>query len=135
MNAWNKYEPTAARRHGKPGRDIRPKSVTIDIHAHVAVAAAGAYVAQHANIAGTGLDKFMSPEVAAVDAKQNEDMKHRLFEFEPRLKNLDAMGIEAAILELLHAEPGDFFAHGLDEIGITLKQLPAIEAFEAATGR
>ena len=32
---WNKYEPTAARKHGKPGREIRPKSTTIDIHSHV----------------------------------------------------------------------------------------------------
>ena len=37
---WNKYGPTAARKHGKPGREVRPKSVTIDIHAHVDVPAA-----------------------------------------------------------------------------------------------
>jgi aminocarboxymuconate-semialdehyde decarboxylase len=42
MNVWNKYEPTAARKHGKPGREIRPQSVTIDIHSHIAVPAAGA---------------------------------------------------------------------------------------------
>ena len=32
---WNKYGPTAARKHGKPGREMRPKSITIDIHSHV----------------------------------------------------------------------------------------------------
>ena len=26
MNHWNKYEPTAARKHGKPGREARPQS-------------------------------------------------------------------------------------------------------------
>ena len=49
---WNKYAPTAARRHGKPGREARPKSVTIDIHSHVAVPAAasiGTVVNTHAN--------------------------------------------------------------------------------------
>ena len=30
MAPWNKYEPTAARKHGKPGRAARPKSITID---------------------------------------------------------------------------------------------------------
>ena len=32
---WNKYADSAARTHGKPGRTQRPKSVTIDMHAHV----------------------------------------------------------------------------------------------------
>ena len=38
---WNKYADTAARKHGKPGRETRPKSVTIDMHAHAGVPAAG----------------------------------------------------------------------------------------------
>ena len=44
---WNKYAPTAARRHGKPGRETRPKSVTIDIHSHVVVPAAAKFVEPH----------------------------------------------------------------------------------------
>ena len=36
----NRYGPTAARKQGKPGREIRPKSTTIDIHSHVGVPAA-----------------------------------------------------------------------------------------------
>ena len=36
-NDWNRYGPTAARPTGKPGRTMRPKSVTIDLHAHVAI--------------------------------------------------------------------------------------------------
>ena len=38
---WNKYEQTAAREHGAPGRETRPKSMTIDIHAHVMVTRPG----------------------------------------------------------------------------------------------
>src|SRR4029079_15038518 len=34
---WNKYADTAARKHGTPGRDRRPKSTTIDAHTHIAV--------------------------------------------------------------------------------------------------
>src|SRR5262249_32320956 len=44
---WNKYEPTAAREHGQPGRETRPKSMTIDIHAHVAVPEAAEFVKPH----------------------------------------------------------------------------------------
>ena len=120
MTAWNKYEPTAARKHGKPGREIRPKSVTIDIHAHVAVPAAGAYVAKHANLAGTGLDKFMSPQVAEVDARQNEDMKHRLFEFEPRLKNLDAMGID---MQVILPPPGQCYYTVAQDVAVKAAQM------------
>jgi len=120
MTAWNKYEPTAARSHGKPGREIRPKSVTIDIHAHVAVPAAGAYVAKHANLAGTGLDKFMSAEVAAVDARQNEDMKHRIVEFEPRLKNLDDMGID---MQVILPPPGQCYYTVPQDIAVKAAQM------------
>ena len=40
----NRYDLTAARAHGRPGRDIRPRSLTVDIHSHVLVPAAAAYV-------------------------------------------------------------------------------------------
>jgi hypothetical protein len=36
-DVWNKYEPTAARKRIKPGRETRPKSLTLDTHAHVMV--------------------------------------------------------------------------------------------------
>src|SRR5258708_19257964 len=44
---WNKYDKTAARKHGKPGCEVRPKSVTIDVHAHVGVAEAAKFVEPH----------------------------------------------------------------------------------------
>ena len=44
---WNKYADTAARKHGKPGRETRPKSVTVDMHAHVAVPRVAEIVAPH----------------------------------------------------------------------------------------
>jgi len=98
MTVWNKYEPTAARPAGKPGREIRPQTTTIDIHAHVAVPQAGAYVAQHADLGLRGLHQFQGPETAAVNAKQDADLKTRMVEFEPRLKNLDDMGIDMQVI-------------------------------------
>ena len=43
----NRYDLTAARAHGRPGREIRPRSLTVDIHSHVLVPAAAAYVGPH----------------------------------------------------------------------------------------
>lgn len=96
---WNKYEATAARNHGKPGREIRPKSTTIDIHSHVAVPQAGAFVQQYASLLSPGLHEFQSPETAAVNAKQDVDMKTRLTQFDERLKDLDAMGVDMQVIK------------------------------------
>ena len=40
----NRYGLTAARQHGRPGREIRPRSLTVDCHSHAAVPAAAAFV-------------------------------------------------------------------------------------------
>ena len=49
MTFWNKYANTAARKHGKPGREARPKSLTVDMHAHVAVPRVAEIVTPHLN--------------------------------------------------------------------------------------
>ena len=97
-NVWNKYEPTAARKHGKPGREIRPKSVTIDIHAHIAVPQAGMFAKPHLDPAPSGLEQFASPEVKAVSDKQGNDMKTRLTAQDERLAGLDAMGVDMQVI-------------------------------------
>ncbi len=60
---WNKYGPTAARKPGKPGREVRPKSVTVDIHAHVDVPEAAKFVAPHLDLATVPLAHFATPEI------------------------------------------------------------------------
>ena len=59
---WNKYGPTAARKHGKPGRELRPKTTTVDIHAHVAVPAAGAFVRPHLDLSKIPLTHFATAD-------------------------------------------------------------------------
>ena len=59
---WNKYDLTAARRHGRPGRIARPSSVTVDVHSHVAVPAADALVTRHMGAAGPSMARFATPE-------------------------------------------------------------------------
>ena len=74
MAQWNKYERTAARQHGRPGREIRPKSTTIDMHAHVAIPKAAAFVKPHLDLTTIPLGHFASAETKALSQKQEDDM-------------------------------------------------------------
>ena len=87
---WNKYEKTAARRHGKPGREVRPKSLTIDIHSHVGVPQAAKFVEPHLNWATVPLAHFADAETKALSQKQEADIRARAG-IDDRLADLDAM--------------------------------------------
>jgi len=103
---WNKYEATAARKHGKPGREIRPKSTTIDIHSHVAIPQAGAFVKPHLDMATIPLANFASAETKALGAKQEADIQTRITGYDERLADLDAMGLD---LQLVMPPPNQCF--------------------------
>jgi aminocarboxymuconate-semialdehyde decarboxylase len=94
MTQWNKYEPTAARRHGKPGREVRPQSITVDIHSHVAVPAAAAFVKPHLDPMTNPLVLHATPETRALNQKQEQDIRERITSHDRRLTELDAMGID-----------------------------------------
>jgi aminocarboxymuconate-semialdehyde decarboxylase len=94
---WNKYGPTAARKHGKPGRETRPKSVTVDIHSHVGVPAAAKFVEPHLDLATIPLGHFANAETKALSAKQEADIRGRA-SLDHRLADLDAMGLDMQIV-------------------------------------
>jgi hypothetical protein len=52
-NVWNKYTNTAARKHGKPGRELRSKSLIIDSHTHIAVPAAANFIKSHLDVSAS----------------------------------------------------------------------------------
>jgi aminocarboxymuconate-semialdehyde decarboxylase len=97
-NVWNKYDPTAARKHGIPGRETRPKSLTLDIHSHVAIPQAAAFVAPHLDISTIPLAHYSSAETKAVNAKQDADLKSKITESDARLAVLDAMGLDMQLV-------------------------------------
>ena len=99
-NVWNRYDATAARNHGRPGREARPKSLTFDIHSHVGVPRAAQLVAPHLDLSTVPLVHFQAPETRAVNAKQEEDLKTRITPagFDQRLKDLDAMGLDQQLI-------------------------------------
>jgi aminocarboxymuconate-semialdehyde decarboxylase len=90
---WNKYGPTAARSHGKPGRERRPKSVTIDIHSHVGIPEAAKFVEPHLDWATIPLAHFANAETKALSGKQEADIRARAG-VDRRLADIDAMGID-----------------------------------------
>jgi len=95
---WNKYEPTAAREHGAPGRETRPKSMTIDIHAHVAVPEAAEFVKPHLDMSTVPLAWFATPETKALSAKQEADIRDRITGYDKRMAELDAMGVDVQVV-------------------------------------
>jgi aminocarboxymuconate-semialdehyde decarboxylase len=94
---WNKYAPTAARRHPRPGRKVRPQSVTIDIHSHVAVPAAAKFVEAYLDWATIPLAHFANAETRSLSQKQEADIRARVGH-DHRLADLDAMGIDVQII-------------------------------------
>ena len=74
---WNKYDKTAARNHGKPGREVRPQSVTVDVHAHVGVPEAATFVKPHLDRATIPLAQLATAETKALNQKQEADIRRR----------------------------------------------------------
>jgi aminocarboxymuconate-semialdehyde decarboxylase len=95
---WNKYAATTARKHGNPGREVRPKSTTVDIHSHVAIPQATAFVKPHLDMATIPLAHFSNAETRALARKQDEDVRPRITGYDERLADLDAMGIDVQLV-------------------------------------
>lgn len=96
------YRATAARQHGKPGREARPPSVTIDVHAHVSVPGAAAFVGSHLQASSAPLVFFSNPEKQIVNQQQEIDRDTRLSGHDDglaeRLRDLDEMGIDRQVV-------------------------------------
>jgi aminocarboxymuconate-semialdehyde decarboxylase len=96
------YGATAARKHGRPGRQTRPRSTTIDIHSHVSVPAAAALVAPHLDISTIPLAYFSTPDTKRINAQQEIDrgarMSGRDDGLAERLRDLDDMGIDRQLV-------------------------------------
>ena len=102
MPDTNRYGPTAARKQGRPGREARPKSLTLDIHSHVAVPAAGAIANPHVNLRDVPLAHFATDNVKALNAKQEADRRTRISGIEngldERLRDMDDMGLDMQLV-------------------------------------
>src|SRR5271165_6129074 len=92
----NRYGLTAARKHGRPGREIRPSSLTVDIHSHVIVPAAAEYVRPHAKPDPSA--SVYAQETRTLTRKQDEDRAPNLTDVSLRVRGLGFMQIDAQVI-------------------------------------
>jgi aminocarboxymuconate-semialdehyde decarboxylase len=114
-NVWNKYANTAARQHGKPGREVRPKSVTIDCHCHVAVPRVAEIVGPHLKQATDPLVQSSMPETQALMAKQAADIQSRISTTDERFGVMDEMGVD---MQLICPSPPQIYYNLPLDIGV-----------------
>ena len=95
---WNKYEPTAARKRGKPGRQTRPKSTTVDMHAHVVIPQAFELVKGRLDMSTIPLAHFSDAATKALNAKQESDLREKIATTDARFKVMDDMGVDMQLI-------------------------------------
>lgn len=94
----NHYGATAARTHGRPGRELRPASITIDMHSHVMVPEAAALVGPHVDPTTVPLAHFATPNTQALNRKQEADRRPNMVDIAVRLADMDAAGIDMQVI-------------------------------------
>ena len=96
------YGPTAARKHDRPGSKTKPRTTTIDIHSHVSVPAAAAYIEPYFDVSTIPLAFFSTPETKTINAQQDADRRSRMSGRDggltERLRDLDEMGIDVQVV-------------------------------------
>ncbi len=102
--AWNRYERTAARQHTRPGREFRPTTPTIDMHAHVLVEQAGDFVRPH--LRRDPRTEFYTEETRLLTRKQDQERHQNLTSLDLRLADMDAMGIDIQVISPAPAQCG-----------------------------
>ncbi len=94
----NHYGHTSARPQGRPGREARPSSLTVDMHSHVMVPAAAAMVQGHLDFSTIPLAHFATPATQALNRKQDADRRPNMTDLGVRLADMDAAGIDVQIV-------------------------------------
>src|SRR5262245_5375041 len=115
IDMWNKYEPTAARKRGRPGREARPKSLTLDMHAHVAIPQAAELVQGRLDLSTVPLDHFSTQATRNLMAKQAADIAPGIRATDVRFKVMDEMGVDMQLIspgppQLYYTVPIEFAA-------------------------
>jgi aminocarboxymuconate-semialdehyde decarboxylase len=95
---WNRYGPTAARAHGRPGRDLRPKSITIDIHSHVMAPEAAAFVVPHLDLSKVPAIRHATGDTKAINLRQEAERGPLMTGHDERLKHMDEMGLDMQLV-------------------------------------
>jgi aminocarboxymuconate-semialdehyde decarboxylase len=93
---FNRYDLTSARQHGRPGREIRPRSLTVDIHSHAMVPAAADLARPH--LSPDPRAAFYTEETRVLGRKQDADRTPYLTDLDRRFRLFDEMGVDAQVI-------------------------------------
>jgi aminocarboxymuconate-semialdehyde decarboxylase len=93
---YNHYRNTAARQHRWPGREIRPRGMTVDIHSHAGVLAAADLARPHLPPDPRG--KLLTEETQFLTRKQDTDRTPNLLDLGLRMRDFEAMGLDAQVI-------------------------------------
>lgn len=96
-SVWNRFGPTAGRTHAQ-GERQRPAGVTVDIHSHVAVPEAAKLAGPHVDLSRIPLAHFATDDTKALNVQQDKDRTSRMTEYDDRLRDLDAAGIDMQLV-------------------------------------
>jgi aminocarboxymuconate-semialdehyde decarboxylase len=92
----NRYDLTAARTHGRPGREIRPLGLTVDVHSHVLVPAAATRVRPHQT--PDPRTAVYAEETRILSRQQDDDRTLNLVDLALRMRDFDAMGVDTQVI-------------------------------------
>ncbi|MYZ46371.1 amidohydrolase family protein [Propylenella binzhouense] len=129
---WNRYGPTAARTHGRPGRETRPQTTTVDLHSHVAVPAAAELVKPYLDWSTVPLAHFATPDTKELNQRQEADRASRFVTYDERLADLEAMGIDVQVVK---PPPPQCYYTVPIEIGVKAAQIVNDGVAEFVAGR
>ena len=110
---FNRYNLTRARQHGRPGREIRPKSLTVDMHSHAQVPGAVEVVRGH--LSADPRAEFYTEETRVSGRKQTADRTPYLTDLDLRMRTLDDMGVDAQVIS---PAPTQCYYHVPPDIGM-----------------
>ena len=114
----NRYDLTAARQHASPGSKARSRGLTVDIHSHVQVPAAADCARPHQNPDPRA--SIYTEETRILTRKQDEDRMPNLLDLAMRMRDFDAMGVEAQIIS---PAPAQCYYAVPPEVGIEAARL------------
>ncbi len=98
MEETNSFGPTAARSHGRPGRETRPKSITIDMHSHIWIREADEFVLPHLDVMTIPMARHSTPSTRMLNRKQDVDRTPNMLDHAIRLADMEQAGIDMQVV-------------------------------------
>ncbi|HEY4200410.1 MAG TPA: amidohydrolase family protein [Devosiaceae bacterium] len=98
------YGPTVARTHGRPGRETRPKTLTVDVHNHVWSLEAEAFVKPHFDPSKVSMTRGAPDATKELMKRQAADRRPHQTDWKVRIAEMDKMGIDVQVISVVPSQ-------------------------------